>query len=95
VNVGPLDEVNQARREMEMMSGWGQKLSSSPACPMPGPVQEAESKGEPQQVSKRPITEVAGRHSIISSARDSSDGDRTSPSAFAIFRLIKSANLVA
>jgi len=33
-------------------------------------------------------------YSIISSARESSEGGRVRPSAFAVFRLIRSSNLV-
>ena len=43
----------------------------------------------------RPIEDIRPHHSITSSARASSVGGRVRANAFAVFRLIRSSNLVA
>jgi len=48
----------------------------------------------PHETSAEKWKGIPPPHSITSSARDSSPGDRWSPSAFAVLRLISSSNLV-
>ena len=49
-------------------------------------------KNGPEQTQQGPYTETA--HSITSSARASSDGGNSRPSALAVFRLMRNSNLV-
>jgi hypothetical protein len=50
--------------------------------------------GEHGEEDVAAVTEVVGHHSMISSARSSTDWGIVRPSAFAVFRLITSSNLV-
>ena len=77
--------------------------SKADMCSAKGHVRFTPKSGHVRRTSRCPLCANSGlmqcsklyRYSIISAARASSAGGKLRPSAFAVFRLIRSSNLVA